>query len=584
MASNDPDESNSSRRWFLKTVGAGTAVGIAGCTGGGDGGDGEDEGEDTETEGDSGGGSTDTPEPEGTETEESDMGGKAMAEFNRSHVGPLTHLDVHALNDSTVEYMEMAYDQLVDYAKGDPSTIKPALATDWESANGGREWVFTLREGVTFDDGTTMDAYAVKRSLERAKQLDASQSKPFDWIESIEENGDYEVQINAAGDGFGPAPAALTFVIPSIVNPNVIDEHWEEKNLGHEYFKNNLHGTGPYKLQNDEWEKGETSVWVLKDSHWRAEHDDLPDNLAVPEKANLGTVNRMIVREAQTRKLQLRKGDVDFTTELTFQQRKAAVDASDAVRMYSAGPSMKNHYVFLHNQREPTSDVNFRKALSYATDYESVAKNVVQNAKPWGRPWADINWPNMDRQYRRDLDKAKEFLDKSVYDGRELEWITSTGPTSNNIAQAMTAQWKNDLGINIKHRGEIPWSQAYERLVDQEAHADVLNYFGWPDYIDPNGHAIRYWGDYWPPAGWNSGYYKNERYDELFVKARSTGKRSEREKLYSEMQDILMDEAPFIWPVQRIWKQPVRKEIKNFSYTPGNLDYLRQHQFWKTTQ
>jgi len=527
----------------------------------------------TEMEGDSGDGTD-----EGTETGESDQA--AMATFNRSHVEPLTHLDVHALNDSTVEYMEMAYDQLVDYAKGDPSTIKPMLATDWEPSNGGKQWVFTIREGVTFDDGTPMDAYAVKRSLERAKQLNASQSKPFDWIESIEENGDYEVQINATGDGFGPAPAALTFAIPSIMNPTAIDEHWDEKNQGHEYFKNNLHGTGPFTLDGD-WEKGETTTWVLKEDQWRTEIDDLPDNLAIPDDANVGTVKRMIVREAQTRKLQLRKGDVDFTTELTYQQRQAAVDASDEVEMYSAGPSMKNHYVFMHNQREPTSDVNFRKALTYAVDYESIANDVVQNAKPWGKPWADINWPNMGEGYRRDLDKAKEFLDKSVYDGRELEWITSTDPTGNNIAQAITAQFNNDLGINVKHRGEIPWSQVYERLIDQEAHADILNYFGWPDYIDPNGHAIRYWGDYWPPEGWNSGYYKNEEYDELFVEARSTGDRAKREELYGQMQEILMEEVPFLWPVQRIWEQPVRTSVDNFSYTPGNLDYVRQHQFRK---
>ncbi|MFB6211918.1 MAG: ABC transporter substrate-binding protein [Halobacteriales archaeon] len=574
MASEDPDESNSSRRWFLKSVGAGTAVGLAGCTGeSGDGGGGDTATENTETEQSDGGGG-------GTATQTSGGGGGSMTmrTFRRNHVGPLTHLDVHALNDGTVEYMMMAYDQLVDYSIGDPSTLKPGLATEWESMNQGKQWVFTIREGVEFDDGTPMDAYAVKRSLERAKKLEASQSKPFGWIKSLEESGDYEVTINASGNGFGPAPAALTFVITSIVNPKVMDEHWDEKNYGHKYFKQNLHGTGPYKIKGD-WQKGNTHEWVLKEDHWRAQMDDLPDNLAVPENANVGKVKRMLVREAQTRKLQLRKGDADFTTDLTFTQRQSVVENSDQVRMYSAGPSMKNHYVFLHNQREPTSDVNFRKALAYATDYESVAKNVVGNAKAWGRPWADINWPSMEQEFRRDLDKAKKLLDKSVYDGRELEWMTSTGVTSNKIAQAMVAQWKSDLGINIKHRGKVPWSQAYERLIKQEAHSDILNYFGWPDYIDPNGHAIRYWGEYWPPKGWNSGYYKNEQYDKLFIEARSTGDRQTRVELYKKMQNILMEDSPFLWPVQRIWKQPVNKRVKNFSYTPGNLDYLRQHQF-----
>lgn len=587
MGSDDQNPSGSSRRWFLRTVGTGTAVGIAGCTGGG--------GQETDTEAGTPTPTADesyrTPTPTQaasgeTETEvetktpdQNEQSRSSRANFVRAQVSPMTHLDPHAINDSTLQELDLFYDQLTDYAVGDPSTIKPMLATDWTPANRGKQWTFELRQGVTFGDGTEMDAYAVKRSLERAKQLSVSQAKPYGWIDSIQEDGKYEITINAAGNGFGPAPAALTFITTSILNPNVMDEHWEEENQGHEYWKNNTHGTGAWEWE-DGWTKGETNTIVLKEeNNWRLEKDNLPRNLAIWDEANVTEYTRRIVREAQTQKLQLGKGDIDFTADLTWAQIQSAAD-NEGVVISKQGTSMMNHYVFMHNQRQPTSDVNFRKALTYATDYESIAKNVVGAAKPWGRPWSDIMWPKMDQQYRQDMDKAKEFLDKSVYDGRELEWVTSTGPTSNKIAQAMTAQF-NNLGVNVEHRGNVPWSQAYERIVDIEKQADIMNYFGWPDYIDPNGHAIRYWGEYWPPAGWNTGYYKNEEYDELYIQARETGAPQERADLYQQMQQILMDEVPFIWPVMRMWWNPVREEMTNFHYTPGNLDYLRAHQFRK---
>lgn len=555
MVSNDNHETIESRRrrWLLTTVGAGATAGLAGCA--------------------SGNKSNQSSKGE-------QKGAPKDATFVRGHNSPMTHLDPHAINDSTLQELEMMYDQLTDYAVGDPSTIKPMLATDWEAQDQGKTWVFTLRKGVMFPDGTKMDSYAVKRSLERAKKLQASQAKPYGWIKSIEESGKHEVTIHTSGDGFGPAPPALTFLTSSILNPNVIDEHWDEKDLGHEYWKKNTHGTGPWEFK-DEWKKGKTNTLVLREeNNWRLEQDDLPKNLAIWDEANVTTYERKMVREALTQKQMIGEGDIDFTSELTWTQTQSAASDNDNVHIEKVGTSMMNHYVFLHNQREPTSDVNFRKALTYATDYKAIAEDVVGSGKPWGRPWSDINWPKMDKQYRRDLDKAKKFLDKSIYDGRELEWITSTSPTANKIAEAMTAQFK-EIGVNVKHRGNIPWSQVYERLTDIEKHADMLNYFGWPDYIDPNGHAIRYWGDYWPPDGWNSGYYKNERYDELFIKARSTGDKEKRAEYYTEMQKILMEDVPFIWPVMRMWWEPVHNDVKNFHYTPGNLDYVRAHQFKK---
>jgi peptide/nickel transport system substrate-binding protein len=562
------------RRQFLKAVGLGGLVGLAGCTGnepsgtetpegGSDGSDGSD--------GSSGdGGSTDSDGSDGGSTSEGQT-------FRKAKNQPLTHLDPQAINDGTMIELGTVYDTLLDYAKEDPTTIQPMLATDWEPVDGGSQWVLTLREGVEFDDGTPFDSYAAMRSLERAKNLTAGQSKPYEWIDSVDESGDYEIAINARGS-YGPAPAQLTFVTTSIMNPTAIDEHQDEENLGHEYFKNNVHGTGAFDFV--EWDKGNRFVAELDEDNWRFDIDDPPANLAIPEAANITEFRGEIVREQLTQKQRVAKGDLDVSRDINWDNTQELVNNNDNVVLYDGGPDLYAKYVFMMCQREPTSDVNFRKALAYAADYRGIAEELVGIGVPWGTPWPEgIPYRVTDGQYRRNLERAEEFLDESVYDGRELEFRSIQGSENDKVGSALVANFE-EIGVSMNHE-DIPWSNLYEQLTSAETMPDLLMYSGWPDVADPDGPAVRYWSDYWPPDGWNTAYYANDEYDEMYVEARDSGDPEKREELYRQMQEILLEEVPIIWLYQETYKRAVNANIPNYSYTPGDFNYVPAHQFTK---
>lgn len=538
-------------------IGAGGTVTIAGCA------DQEPDEDDPLVDDDDGDGMDVHEDPDGVT-------------FNYAKAQPLTHMDPQAINDGTMVQLGLVYDQLLDYAKGDPTTIRPALATDYESVDGGSEWVLQLREGVEFHDGTSFDAYAAKRSLERAKALDAGQSKPYDWVESVEETGDLEITIYCDGE-FGPAPAALTFITTSIMNPTAIDEHWDDDAYGHEYFQENTHGTGPFQLEN--WQPEEIFVAERVSDHWRDRIENPPDNLEIPEDANVDVYRNHIVREQLTQKQQLARGDVDVPQNLDNRNIEDVIQ-EDRVTRYNAGADMYNKYIFMMCQREPTSDVEFRKALAYAADYQGIAEDLIETAVPWGTPWAEGIWPRVtEGQYRRDLDRAEEHLENSVYDGGELTFRSIQNPENDQVGEALISNFA-EIGVEVDHRA-IPWADLFEQLSEAETMPDLLMYTGWPDYADPNGPAIRYWGEYWPADGWNTAYYQNERYDELFVEARSSGDRAHREELYTEMQEILLDEVPIIWLFQDQYVVPHREEITNMSYTPATFNYLDVAQFNK---
>ena len=554
------------RRQFLKAVGLGGLAGLAGCTGNGSSGSGDGENEGSEgSDSESSGGDS------------GDESGDGMQVFIKAKNQALTHLDPQAINDGTMIELGTVYDTLLDYEKEDPTTIRPMLATDWEPVNGAEQWVFTLREGVEFDDGTPFDAYAARRSLERAKNLTAGQSKPYDWIESIEESGDHEITVNATGS-YGPAPAQMTFVTTSIMNPTALDEHQDEENLGHEYFKTNVHGTGAFNFE--EWDEGNQFVATLDEDNWRFDIEDPPANLAIPEEANIGTFRGEIVREQLTQKQRVGRGDIDVSRDINWSNTQEVVNQNDNVRMYDAGPDLYAKYVFMMTQREPTSDVNFRKALAYAADYQGIAEDLIGVGVPWGTPWPQgIPFRVTEGQYRRDLEQAREFLDESVYDGRELTFRSIQGSENEQVGSALVANFE-EIGVNIEHE-DIPWSNLYEQLTSAETMPDLLMYSGWPDVADPDGPAVRYWSEYHPPSGWNTAYYTNPDYDELYVEARDTGDRERRGELYRQMQEMLLDDVPIIWLYQEKYVRAINANIPNYSYTPGDFNYVPAHQFTK---
>src|SRR4029077_13002864 len=75
------------------------------------------------------------------------------------------------------------YDRLLDFDLADPSKLLPALATEWKQD--GTTWTFTLREGVTFHDGSLFDANDVKATLDRLLKIDQGQAYLVDDIASV---------------------------------------------------------------------------------------------------------------------------------------------------------------------------------------------------------------------------------------------------------------------------------------------------------------------------------------------------------------------------------------------------------------
>src|SRR5690606_7901451 len=113
------------------------------------------------------------------------------------------------------------YDRLV-YSAPDGS-LEPMLATDWAIAEDGSAIDMTLREGVTFHDGTPFNAEAVKANLDRAKTAEFSVLKPdLESLREIQVIGPNEVTLVIDG-GAAPLLASLADRAGMMISPAAFD-------------------------------------------------------------------------------------------------------------------------------------------------------------------------------------------------------------------------------------------------------------------------------------------------------------------------------------------------------------------------
>jgi len=298
-------------------------------------------------------------------------------------------------------------------------TVVGVLATDWTYSDDGLVWNFTLREGVTFHDGTPMNSTAVKLSIERTYRMytDLGAGAGFIWdcVENITTLDQYLIQFTLKY----PAPldriAAASYAA-WIFSPKVF-EHGDDTQIAEWLYPPGgppegifagdppySVGTGPYYL--DEYEPGGTVVLKKFADYWGGW-----------EGSHYETIYNEYVEEAATRKEGILGGTYDFTYLLAKEDLES-VDASAAAKVVDI-PSFQNLLGFFNTKREPTNNTLVRQALAYAVPYQTIIDEVlvgygVQSKGPipaglFGHV-ADLF------KYSYDLDEARALLTEAGYE------------------------------------------------------------------------------------------------------------------------------------------------------------------------
>jgi ABC-type transport system substrate-binding protein len=489
----------------------------------------------------------------------------AQTRFVFANESPYDTLDPHAAFDvGRVAVRLNLYDGLYRWLDN-PAVNTPWLAESYTVSPDGLKYTFKLKHGSKFHDGTEVTAEDVRYSTERILALKKGAAALIGTM--LEPNTTkaldrYTVQFTLS------KPASIfTAVVPEIhvVNAALVKKNEKDGDWGAAWLTSNEAGSGSYRLDRYDPAIGFTAKrFAGHFMPWGPKYID--------------EIDFRLVKEDNTRVLGMIKGDYQGTGGyLANDQVKRMRDAPN-VKIVEA-ESMRIMIFQINNQRAPMTDVNVRRAISYAFDYDGFNKDILggtveRNPTPipnnlWGVP-KDV------KGYTYDVDKAKAELAKAKTKvDRPLTVGYLQGFSQTEQAATVMANGLRKAGIETKLAGEL-WPNMVERMKKSETSPDLVVYWISTYYADPHNWI----GEMFHSGQWGtfkaSSFYKNPKVDELLDVALKSTDRKVREKAYQDAARIVVDDAAGVWVYNTKYFGPWAKNLEGIRFSPiGNGQEIR---------
>ena len=459
-------------------------------------------------------------------------------------------LDPHDATDSpSATVTSHIYDTLFELTP--EGVVEPRLATGFELSEDGLSLSLTIREDVTFHDGTPLTAEIVKGSLERFINPDNAFRFAFllDVIDTIEVTGDYSLDITLS-EPFAPLLTNMTHSTTAIVLPSAAEEFGED-------FGENPMGTGPFSF--DSWERGSRIDLTRYENYWGdADGVDSVAFLAVPENT--------------TRMAMVESGEAHVAVRVPPQDI-ARLNSLDDVTVENVS-SVRTIYIYFNHTMEPFTDQRVRQAINYAVNKQDIAEFVAGGAvRPSDAAIAPgiFGYTPVGR-YDHDPERARELLAEAGYpDGFSTVLYSPTGRYLQDIqiAEAIQSQLA-EVGIDASIE-TLEWSAYLEatRLPPEENEVPMA-LLGWGTVTGDADYGLfpLFHSDQHVPAGSNRAFYSNPAVDELLEEARTSTDRDRREELYAEILAILHDDAPWLFLHSETQLVAVRDSVEGLVIHP----------------
>lgn len=473
----------------------------------------------------------------------------------------IPNFDPHvATGYSASFFMRNVYDPLVRVANNPPEPV-PALAESWEVSDDGLIYTFALNPEARFHDGAPVTAEDVVYSFERALRLGRGNSWMIRGIVepgSIEAVDDHTVRFNLA------APfAAFLAVLPWIF---VARKETIEANLGDDdgqtWLTNNTAGSGPFEVRRAQ--PGTLYELVRPETAWQ------------PGGGNLTGVIWQIVRETASQRLMIQRGEVHIAVDLTSEDMDALENAPGVVRVIE--PEYRTFSIKLNTEHGPMSDINFRRAVSYATNYQAILESAGYADLMTGPLPDGILGHDPDLEvYRMDLEKAREYLARTEWPegGLTLRMVHVSGLEQQRRWALIMLDSLKALNIDLDIQPML-WPDMVASAQSPETFPDLFPVYQTANYADPDNIAFAAYHSS-RNGGWQNPVYNNPEVDALIEAARTETDEARRVELYREFQRKVVEDAPDIFGVLEHRKLGLRENVRDFTFVPIASNAVEAH-------
>jgi peptide/nickel transport system substrate-binding protein len=465
----------------------------------------------------------------------------------------------------TWELFQNVYRGLMSYEPG-KTTLIPGLAESYEVKGDGDVYVFNLRKGVTFTDGTPFTADTVKWSIDRVIALAGDPSwLVTDFVDSVEVVDDHKVQFNLKFPcGFFPSLVATVPYFP--VNPNIYP--FDAVVRDPEELKGGaVVGLGTYKIISF---KRDEEIILEKNNDFYG------------KKAN---IDRIVIRQfadATTMRLALERGEVDLVYKSLNPSDIADLEKNSNFTTYKmSGPYIR--YMCFETSEGVFKNKKLRQAFGALLNRKDIIDKVflgqaqpLYSMVPNGMIFHTDDFKTVLGDGNVKL--ANQLLAEAGYSaGKPFEfelWYTPShyGDTEVNLAEVVKANLEKSPAMKVTIK-----SAEWATYRDQWSNKQMPVFFlGWyPDYIDPDNYTAAFAGT----AG-SAGlgiFFSNPEWDALFMKEQSSPDPKVREEVFKELQMRWTDECPTVPIFQAYLYVFTKPNVKNVKIGPTlifNYDIL----------
>jgi len=422
-------------------------------------------------------------------------------------------------HDATLVYA--VYDRFVDL--NDLFEVEPALAESWESSDGGKVWTFKLREGVTFHDGSTLDAddvvYSFRRLLDPTVGSGAAASiLDFLTPEGIEAVDEYTVRFTSA-----EPVAEMPLLLANKFNLVVPD------GMNHETLRTNGVGTGPYMVTETLDPSKPVQTFAAFADYWQG-----------APKAECLDIS--VISESLTAVSAIKSGDIDLRLSLDPAVLGTVADDENVTLLETgAGTSMT---LTFDVTQAPFDDVKVRQALKAVVDRQAMLDTALLGVGELGNDNpVPPSWPSAytSEIKPQDVELAKSLLaDAGHGDGLDIDLYTSDAlPGMVKMAQ-LYQQMAAEAGINVNIQVTPADSYWDDIWMQRPAFSS-----GWSIRPPAEGLSVAYAEE----SSWNETQWRDPDFQALLSNGKTEIDDAKRAQFLMDAQQMLSEEGGVIIPL-----------------------------------
>ncbi len=510
--------------------------------------------------------------------------------FNYNEMAGISTLDPAFSNNTEVIWpINQLFEGLVQL--DDSLHVKPSIAKKWNISTDGLIYTFILRNDVYFHDN---DCFKNKKGRKVTSEdflisfnrlYDPKVSSAISLLENIDKTEKTHYKgFSAPNDStfiiylkkpFSAFLNVLTMKYFSVIPQEAIDFYGQD-------FRRNPVGTGPFKFKY--WEEGSKLVLIKNDHYF-----EFKDSIRLPY---LDAISISFVKDKETAFMELLNGKYDMLSGADAFNINEVLDKTGNLKPIYADKFNLQKQTFLKTdylgilidetidivKKSPLRLKALRKAINYGFDRNKLVKYFRNNiGYPGTSGFIPKGMVSFDEKivkgYTYNPEKVKQLLKEAGYpDGKGLPEIilhsTDNYSSQTEFIQSQLA----DNHIKIKISVDKP-------VVLRQAVAGCeYNFFkkSWvADYADEENFMSLFYSKNFAPIGSNYCHYKNETFDALFEKAIKEQDNTVKNKLYQQMDQLLIDDAPIVPLYYDQIIRLVQKNIKGLTTNSMNLLNLK---------